>query len=134
MSRKFISIASALVFALFISILFFVFDQLAHSDISTEQATKIYKVPFDEWVNVWLHVNVAVSTEDYSVMTGRIIINKRTRFEVYGRASNTTLGRKWYKEMVPMIEKAIELRCKVWTKLGYPISLNDFEINIEAPY
>lgn len=134
MSRKFISIASALVFALFILILFFVFEQLAHSDISMDQATKIYKVPFNEWVSVKLHVSVAVSAEDYSVITGVKIINKRTRFVVTGRASNTTLGRRWYKETVPMIEKQIELLCKLWTAEGYPISLNDFEINIEAPY
>jgi hypothetical protein len=134
MSRKFILIPSVLVFALFILFLFSGFDQLAHSDISTEQATKIYKVPFNEWVHVMLHVNVAVSAEDYSVRTSMKMINKRTRFIVTGSASNTTVGRKWYKEMVPLIEKAIEQLCEIWTAEGYPISLNDFEINIEAPY
>jgi len=134
MSRKFILIPSALVFALFILFLFSGFDQLAHSDISMEQAIKTYKVPFNEWVNVKLHVNVAISAEDYSVTTSTKMINKRIRFVVTGRASNTTLGRKWYKETVPNIKKNIELMCELWTLEGYPISLNDFEINIEAPY
>ena len=134
MSRKFILIPSALVFALFILFLFSGFDQLAHSDISMEQAAKIYEVSFAEWVNVMLHVSIASSAEDHFVTTGMKIVNKRTRFIVTGRASNTTLGRKWYKEMAPMIEKAIEQLCEIWTAEGYPISLNDFEINIEAPY
>ena len=134
MSRKFILIPSALVFALFILFLFSGFDQLAHSDISMEQAAEIYEVPFSEWVSVWLHVNIAVSAEDYFVITGAKIINKRTRFVVTGGTSNTTLGRKWYKEMVPKIEKQITQACEMWTVQDYPISLNDFEINIEAPY
>lgn len=134
MSRKFILIPSGLVFALFILFLFSGFDQLAHSDISMEQAAEIYEVPFSEWVVVWLHTNIAVSAESYFVITGAKSINKRTRFVITGKAYNTTVGRKMYKEMVPKIEKQIAQACEMWTVQGYPISLNDFEINIEAPY
>lgn len=117
---------------LLILILFFGFSQVAYSDIPLDDAMKTYKVLFSDWVTVLLHVKIAVSTEDYYVKTYPKIINNKVKFVVTGKAANTSLGRKWYKEFGLKIEEDIALMCEQWKAQGYSISLNDFEINIEA--
>lgn len=133
MSKKFISLSGVFFFALFILILFFGFEQSAHTDISWEQALKIYEVPFTEWVQVKLHVDYGASTENYSVSSSVRLINEKTRFIVGGSVANTEIGRQWYKNIGSKIEEDIARQCRIWTSQGYPISLNDFEINIKAP-
>lgn len=136
MSKKFTLIVGVLVFTVFILIIVFRFNRPAHSDISFDKASKIYnKISFVDWVRVVLHVNyVTTATGHYFVVTRVKSVNNKTRFIIIGEAYDTPLGQEWFREVGSKIEESVAQDCKIWTMQGYPISLNDFEINIRAPY
>jgi len=52
---------------------------------------------------------------------------------VKGTALDTPIGRAWYTDVVPLVKTNIAKKCTNWTQQGYPISIDDFEIDIEGP-
>lgn len=112
--------------------LFLASKKQAHPDISMDLASKTYQVKFSEWVRICLHVDIAESTSDYHVVTYANVINGKVRFMIEGWAANTVTGKNWYQENVSsIIPEKIRALCRLWTNQGYPISMNDFEINIK---
>ncbi|MFC1767975.1 hypothetical protein ACFLZ2_05500 [Candidatus Margulisiibacteriota bacterium] len=101
------------------------------ADITFKNARKPYTPDFHEWVEVYLNTHIETSTDNYFVGASSRTINKKLRFIVYGRYKDTEIGNDWFKNTWSIKEDIIEKQCKIWTAKGYPISLNDFQIDIE---
>jgi len=112
---------------------FLSFGLSAYSDIPLDEAQKTYEVPFAHWVFVYLNVSFGASSEHYSIQIYRKIVDNQLRFVVEGRAANTPVGKEWYQKYGSKIQEQLQLLCNFWTKQGYPLSLDDFEINIKEP-
>jgi hypothetical protein len=114
----------------FITICLFRFSADVYADLSTDVAEKTYQVKFADWVEVYLHVAMETSSEDYAVYVNKDIIDNKHKFYVGGYYLDTPNGKFWYETVGSKIEKRIRKLCDIWTVQGYPISLNDFEIEI----
>jgi hypothetical protein len=104
---------------------------VSRADLPRSTATSIYQPTFDQWA----FLNLTASYRDYSghpafVSIERESKNGRIRYKVLGRYANDLLGRDWYERVGSRIRKGIEDDCKRWTAEGFPIGLNDFDIDI----
>jgi len=118
-------------FALLVVALDHAIWSIARADISNDTATQIYKPDFEEWAFVCL----TASYRDYSstthfVSVARQTINGRVRFKVTGTYAKSPAGQAWFDNIGSKIRNAVDADCKRWTGFGYPISLNDFQIEI----
>lgn len=52
-------------------------------------------------------------------------------YVITGFYADTEWGREMYRVKLSKIEETVKLYCRAWTAQGYPISLNDFEIDIQ---
>jgi hypothetical protein len=66
------------------------------------------------------------------VSTYAKFVDQRVRFCIVGYYTNTDIGRNWYANVGAQIESRVKVLCGIWTAQGHPISLNDFEIQIEV--
>ncbi len=103
----------------------------AHADITWEQFNAPYRVQFGEWVPVWMAEQYESDQDDWSVLTGAGMVGDKIRFSIVGRVMNTPMGRQWYETVGSQIEETVAMKCDLWTKAGYPISINDFDIDIQ---
>ncbi len=107
----------------------------SQADIESDIGLKTYFVPFHEWVHVWLSAMFNQNISNISLCSlsvAKTIIEGKLRYRIIGSYKLNEFGKRWYQEIFPDIKEAIRLKCQVWTKEGYPISLNDFEFDIEA--
>ncbi len=105
----------------------------SRADIGTDIGLKTYFVPFNEWVHVWLSASFNHTDISYcSLIVAKTIIEGKLRYRIIVSYKLNEFGKRWYKEIFPNIKEAIRLKCQIWTKEGYPISLNDFEFDITA--
>ena len=105
----------------------------SQADIDMDIHMRTYPVPFGDWVGVWLSSIYRIeSLPSYQVLVGQEGIEGKARFKIAARYnSNTESGRLWYSELYPIMKESIRLQCARWTLQGYPISLNDFEFDIQ---
>jgi hypothetical protein len=106
---------------------------IVRADLPPSTATQIYQPDFEEWA----FVNLTASYRDYSsethfVSVGRASVNGKIRFKVLGTYSKNPAGQAWFDRVGSKIRPSIEADCKSWTAEGFPISLNDFDIDIHA--
>jgi len=97
--------------------------------------TKIYSVPFGDWVTLWLmqYRNHESGYDGYAVIPHPVLIENKVRYKiiiVYNSRSEDS--KSWYNEAFPVLKEEIRRKCEQWTAQGYPISLNDFEFDIQA--
>ena len=104
------------------------------ADIAGDVYGKTYPVPFGDWVYVYLSVRYRVQGLPHFLVTvSSELIEGKTRFTVRVRYSDTTeMGRQFYRETSPKIKERIREQCAFWTSQGYPISLNDFEFDVDT--
>jgi hypothetical protein len=106
---------------------------VSRADLPQSTATQIYQPSFDQWA----FLSLTASYRDYSGQPAFVSIERQSknggvRFKVLGRYTNDRLGKDWYARVGSRIRTGIEDDCKRWTAEGYPISLNDFDIDIAA--
>ena len=112
----------------------------SQADIGRDIFNKPYSVTFGDWVYVNLSITLKQQHLPYyyvlveqKIIEGKKLIESKMRFRIQVRYNpNTELGREWYREAVPIIKRHIEVSCRNWTMKGYPISLNDFDFDIQA--
>lgn len=105
----------------------------SRADIALDLYMKPYPVPFGEWVYLYLKTFwEANGGDDYYLLVG-FRVNNKTRYVVEGVFNNTENGRKAYR-VYGSIQQRVKEKCALWTAQGYPISLNDFEINLEKKW
>ena len=108
----------------------------SQADIGRDIYDKTYPVPFGDWV----YISLCASRQDthlphYGMVVSRESIEDKTRFSIAGfYNANTGIGKQWYQETFPIIKESIRKQCIIWTAQGYPISLNDFQFDINAVY
>ncbi len=106
---------------------------IARADLPQSTATIIYKPDFEEWAYLYLLAAYRDSSgTTHFVSVGRTTINGRLRFKIIGTYSNSPAGQAWYEHFGSKIRGSIEIDCKRWTADGFPISLDDFQIDISA--
>ena len=106
---------------------------VSRADLPQSTATQIYQPSFDQWA----FLSLTASYRDDSGQPAFVSIEtpgeKRQRaFQGPRRYTNDRLGKDWYARVGSRIGTGIEDDCKRWTAEGYPISLNDFDIDIAA--
>ena len=106
----------------------------SRADIGMDIWVKPYTVIFSDWVMVHLKVNYEMNNMPaYFVSIEGQVIEGKVRLKVRGEyRSNTEAGRIFYTKILPEVKKGIKQDCMQWTLQGYPISLNDFEFDIQA--
>ena len=86
---------------------------------------------FADWAFLYLTASYRdYSSETHFVSIARETISGRVRFKVTGSYTKTAAGQAWFDGIGLKIRKGIEGDCKRWTAEGFPISLNDFQIDI----
>jgi hypothetical protein len=101
------------------------------ADLPQSTATQIFQPSFEEWAFVYLTACYRdYSSQTHFVSVGRQSINGRERFMIVGSYSKNPQGQAWFDRIGSQIRKAVEADCKRWTAEGFPISLNDFQIDI----
>jgi hypothetical protein len=104
----------------------------AKADITTELATRIYTIEFDDWVLVYTNSQLQTSNPDYNVrITKEPIGNSSVRFHVIGGYANTPAGIKWYETTGSKLRDRLDTMCRPWKSEGENITANDFEIDIK---
>ena len=108
----------------------------SQADIGVDIYAKPYLVPFGDWVHVYLcAIFQGVNLPDYAILVKKELIEDKYRFSIVGfYKPNTEIGKRWYQETFPLRKETIRMQCRTWTRQGYPISLNDFQFNINALY
>ena len=104
----------------------------SQADIGMDIYNKTYPVPFGEWVYVFIKTTFDMHREDCMVYTSTEIIEGKRRYVIMGLYPDTEGGRQMYRTLLSKIEKTVKSYCRAWTAQGYPISLNDFEIDIQV--
>ena len=104
---------------------------VARADLPQGTATQIYQPDFEEWA----FLSLTASYRDYSstthfVSVARQTVNGKVRFKVTGTYAKSPAGQAWFDNIGSKIRNAIDADCKHWTAEGFPISLNDFQIEI----
>ena len=104
----------------------------AKADITSELATRVYSIEFDDWVLVYTNSQLQTSNPDYNVrITKEPIGNDRVRFHVIGGYADTPAGIKWYRATGSKIRERLEAICRPWASEGEKISADDFEIDLK---
>jgi len=127
-------ISKSLLFGTLVLAAFFAGSALrrpANADITTDVATRIYSVGFDEWVLVYTSAMFGTSNPDYNVSVVRDVKDNGVRFHVVGNYANTPAGLRWYQVHSPKIREKIDALCRNWTAYGYKISVNDFDFSFQ---
>lgn len=104
----------------------------AKADITSELATRIYTIEFDDWVLVYTNSQLQTSNPDYNVrITKEAVGNSRVRFHVIGGYADTPAGIKWFETTGSKIRDRLDAMCRPWKSEGENITANDFEIDIK---
>ncbi len=104
----------------------------AKADITSELATRIYTIQFDDWVLVYTNSQLQTSNPDYNVrITKEPVGNSRVRFHVLGGYADTPAGIKWYETTGSKLRDRLDAMCRPWKSEGENITANDFEIDIK---
>ena len=108
----------------------------SQADIGMDIYAKTYPVPFGDWVQISLsalYEGHNIGGDYFLDVIGPETIEDKFRFRIVAAYNaNTELGRQWYQETFPKIKRNIRQQCEIWTLQGYPISLNDFQFDIQA--
>ncbi|MBC8234386.1 hypothetical protein H8E77_32965 [bacterium] len=105
----------------------------SRADIGMDIYAKTYPVPFGDWVYVYIKVTFQIYlTNHCSVLVSVKEIEGKTRYVITGFYTDNEWGREMYRTQLSKIEERVKLYCRAWTAEGYPISLNDFEFDIQA--
>jgi len=104
----------------------------SRADIGMDIYSKTYPVPFGEWVYVYIKTTFDMHRNDCSVFVNTKRIEGKVRYTITGLCPDTEGGREMYRILLSKIEETVKSYCRVWTAEGYPISLNDFEIDIQV--
>jgi hypothetical protein len=104
---------------------------VARADLAQSTATQIFKPDFDEWAFLYL----TAAYRDYSgqthfVTVGRASVNGKVRYKIAATYAKSPAGQTWFDNVGSKIRKSVEADCKRWTAEGFPIDLNDFQIEI----
>ena len=99
------------------------------AELSASTARKVYTVPFLEWVYVYTQTTYGSENPAHSVSISHRLIEGSDRFFVSIRHSDDAPGKLWYSTTGSKIEGRIKANCERWTARGYPISMDDFEID-----
>jgi hypothetical protein len=106
---------------------------IVRADLPQSTATQIFQPDFEEWAFVYLTAAYRdYGSETHFVGVGRETVNGRLRFKVLGTYTKTPAGQAWFDKIGSKIRQAIEADCKRWTAEGFPIGLNDFQIDIHV--
>jgi hypothetical protein len=104
----------------------------AKADITSELATRVYTIEFDDWALVYTNSQIQTSNPDYNVrITKELIGNSRVKFHVIGGYANTPAGIKWFQTAAAKIHDRLDEICRPWKAEGENITANDFEIDIK---
>ena len=130
MRRQHFLIISGLV-SLILCIAVYATRPAARADLPQSTATQIYEPDFEEWALLYLNACYRdYSNQSHFVGVGKQTVNGRLRFKIVGSYNKSPLGQAWFDKIGSKIRQSIETDCKRWTAEGFPISLNDFEIDI----
>ena len=105
--------------------------------LDSDVYNKPYPVTFGDWVYIYLKARfetMAFGNSEYYVLVSYKGVNNKIRYVIKGRFCDTVIGRKAYPVAGLDIESKVKRMCNLWSLQGYPISLNDFEINIEKKW
>jgi hypothetical protein len=107
--------------------------QSVQADMSTADANKAYSVRFRDWVYVYINmefIRAEPMLPDYGIGISEKVVNDKVKFVITGYYFDTKLGMDWYRRYGSQVESRIALLCHTWTRQGYPITPDDFEIDI----
>ncbi len=107
--------------------------QSVQADMSTAEANKAYSVRFRDWIYVYVNmefIQAAPAAADYWLGMTEKVVNDKVKFVITGYYFDTKLGMDWYRRYGSQLESRIALLCHTWTRQGYPITPDDFEIDI----
>ncbi len=105
-----------------------IFIIIQQNSSQADITSKYYSVPFNEWVYVWTYVHFVEDYPDYRCRVEEKLVEGKTKYVIvayYDKKSS------WH-HILSMGKIVLEGKCKEWTLRGYPISINDFEFDIEA--
>lgn len=122
-----------LVSALLISLALLNATQSVEADMSTAEANKAYSVRFRDWIYVYVNmefIRAAPAAADYWLEMTEKVVNDKVKFVITGYYFDTKRGLDWYRRYASQLESRIALLCHTWTRQGYPITPDDFEIEI----
>ncbi len=102
----------------------------AKAEITTDVATRVYTIEFDDWVVVYTNALLRALTPDYNVSIIKEPTNRGVRFHVVGSYTNNAAGLNWYRTQGSKIRDRLGPLCRSWTSEGFAISVNDFDVNI----
>jgi hypothetical protein len=117
-------------FACLVAILVLASPRFAGADITRDVATQIYTPEFDDWVLVYTNATLHASCPDYDLGVTKEPTARGVRFQVAGSYANTPSGLNWFRTETSKIRNKLAVMCRNWTKEGFAISPNDFEIDI----
>jgi hypothetical protein len=107
--------------------------QSVQADMSTAEANKAYSVRFRDWVYIYVNMELMRAepiVPDYGIGMTEKVVNDKVKFVITGYYFDTKLGMDWYRRYGSQVESRIALLCHTWTRQGYPITPDDFEIKI----
>jgi len=119
--------------ALLISLALLSVTQSVRADMSMTEANKAYSVRFREWVYVYINMEflqAAPAALDYWIEMTEKVVDNKVKFVITGYYFDTKRGLDWYRRYASQLESRIALLCHTWTRQGYPITPDDFEIEI----
>ena len=102
-------------------------------EMPMNEANRTYSVRFQDWVYVYLNnefTHAAPPAPDYNLSVKPKVINNKLQFVISGYYFNTKLGEDWYRRYGSKLESNLAMLCHSWTQQGYPISPDDFIIEI----
>jgi hypothetical protein len=104
---------------------------IVRADLPQSTATQIYQPDFQEWAFLYLTAAYRdYSSQTHFVSVAEQTINGKLRFKILGTYTKTPGGQAWYDNIGSKIRASIEADCRRWTAGGFPIGLNDFQIDI----
>jgi hypothetical protein len=107
--------------------------QSVRADMSMTEANKAYSVRFREWVYVYMNMEflqAAPAALDYWIEMTEKVVDNKVKFVITGYYFDTKRGLDWYRSYASQLDSKIALLCHTWTRQGYPITPDDFEIKI----
>ena len=104
---------------------------IVRADLPQSTATQIYQPDFQEWAFLYLTAAYRdYSSQTHFVSVAEQTVNGKLRFKIVGTYTKTPGGQAWYDSIGSKIRASIEVDCRRWTASGFPIRLNDFQIDL----
>jgi hypothetical protein len=75
-------------------------------------------------------LQAAPAALDYWIEMTEKVVDNKVKFVITGYYFDTKRGLDWYRRYASQLESRIALLCHTWTRQGYPITPDDFEIEI----